>query len=341
MICSRPDCSLAGQEQPESAFHLDKRRGVPRATCKECSNRGKRASRQRRASTPPPHGPLASQDLHDIHIEGVEPVRVNGRSVSNGQGRVRTIAILPDAHVPEHDRLAWDAVRQWIREHQPDQIVILGDFLEMASVSQHGGSADLVRLESDLAAGNKALDELQADAPLAEIWFFEGNHCTRLNRFLLSFAPALYGSLSVEKGLRLEERGIRWIPETQQPVALGSLDLIHGHQMLGSGGAYPGRKLVDTYGRPGRTVVCGHWHRPQTITRPGHPDFGGYSCGVVLGCLRTIGRAEVTWTRGQATGWVHQFAVAYVRGESASLFPVTITRGTFFWEGEMYCGARE
>ena len=231
-------------------------------------------------------------------------------------------------------------MRLWIREHQPDRIIILGDFMELASVSQHGGSADLVRLESDLAAGNKALDDLRADAPLAEISYFEGNHETRLNRFVLAFAPALYGSLSVEKGLRLDERGIRWVPEDKQPVALGSLDIIHGHQVPG-GGLYHARKLVDIYGRPGRTVVCGHYHRPQTITRPGHPDYGGYSCGVALGCLRTIARSEVLWTHGKATGWVHQFAVAYVRGERSDLYPITLTNGAFAWGGKLYCGSPE
>ena len=342
MKCRRPDCGLAGQEQPVGAFHVDKRRGRRRTTCKECSKRAKQESRNRRApSGPPPvsvsNGQPQNADACDFEIEIDD--RPSARPA--GGGRLRTIAILPDAHVPEHDRLAWSAVRQWIRESQPDEIIILGDFLELASVSMHGGSADLVRLETDIAAGNKALDELRSDAPLAETVFMEGNHETRLNRFLFSFAPALYGSLSVEKGLRLEERGIRWVPEDQQPIARGSLDLIHGQQMPGMGGLYHARKLIDTYGRPGRTVVCGHYHRPQTLTKPGHPDFGGYECGVALGCLRTIGRSEVKWTHGQATGWVHQFGVAYVQGARADLYPVTITRGAFVWAGQAYHGVRE
>ncbi len=143
-----------------------------------------------------------------------------------------SLIVLSDVHVPEHDRKVWATSLEIIRDVQPDEIVLLGDFLEMSSVSQHGG-AELEKLTEDFDAGKQALKQLrEAAGDDCRITYLEGNHESRLTRFLMSKAPSLRDSLSYEIGLGLAGLNIEWVPEYKQPITRGDLDLTHGHQDL-------------------------------------------------------------------------------------------------------------
>lgn len=249
-------------------------------------------------------------------------------------GPLRTIAILCDVHVPEHDRRAWACALSVLREARPTEVILAGDFLELASVSQHGG-ADLVALDSDLAAGRRALIDLRdAVGPDATITYLEGNHETRLARFLATRAPSVAGSLSLPEGLRLAESGVRWVPESAQPIERGALRVYHGHQ------DFPGRtipqhhaaRVAQLRGRRGTVTAYGHTHLPQTASGRGEEA----AVAVGLGCLRTL---SPSWLHGYAAGWRHGFGLAYVRPSGAvDLYPVAIQHGAAAWAGKLYVG---
>lgn len=250
-------------------------------------------------------------------------------------GPLRTIAILCDVHVPEHDRRAWACALSVLREARPTEVILAGDFLELASVSQHGG-ADLVALDSDLAAGRRALAELRdAVGPDATLTYLEGNHETRLARFLATRAPSVAGSLSLPEGLQLAELGVRWVAESAQPIERGALRVYHGHQ------DFPGRaipqhhaaRVAQLRGRRGTTLAYGHTHLPQTAS--GRGEDAGVAVG--LGCLRTL---SPSWLHGYAAGWRHGFGLAYLRPSGAvDLYPVAIQHGAAAYAGKLYVGA--
>lgn len=246
--------------------------------------------------------------------------------------RMRTLVVLSDVHVPEHDRRVWATSMDLLKDIKPHEVVLLGDFLEMASVSMHGG-AELERLTDDFMAGKQALKEIrEAVGADCRITYLEGNHESRLSRYLAAKAPSLVESLSCEMGLGLKEMDVEWVPEGKQPVSRGDLDLTHGHQDLRERPSkHHSSKMAEVYGRPGRTVLYGHTHKPQTFTRPA---VGGYVTAVGMGCARTL---TPGWLHGAQAGWVHQIAVVYITPAGrVTIYPITFHHGQAVWNGTLY-----
>lgn len=252
-----------------------------------------------------------------------------------GENQCSRIVVLSDMHFPEHDRAVWATTQEIIKSVKPDEVILLGDFLEMGSVSQHGGG-DLEKLTEDFMSGKAALKQLrEAVGDDCRITYLEGNHESRLSRFIMAKAPSLKDSLSYEVGLDLKALNVDWVPEYKQPIHRGDLDLTHGHQDLRERPSkYHAAKMADVYGRPGRTVLYGHTHKPQTFTRP---TVGGHATAVGMGCGRTL---TPGWLHGAQAGWVHQIAVVYLtEAGRPHIYPITFQHGQAMWQGTLF-GAR-
>ena len=183
-------------------------------------------------------------------------------------------------------------------------------------MSQHG-DANLARLTDDFAAGNALLDELAAD----KITYLEGNHETRLSRFL---SPSLSAALSIVGGLRLRERGIEYIAEGEQPIKRGNLFALHGHQIFPRMiPKYHAPKVADTYGKMGSHIVYGHAHRPQSYSRIAAEPATATSSA----CLRT---RDPAWLHGQRAGWEHGIVTARIKKGIAHVRAIPIIDGRFF-----------
>ena len=256
----------------------------------------------------------------------------NRRAQVATEKKRNTIVVLSDVHVPEHDRKVWATSLELIRDIEPGEIILLGDFLEMSSVSQHGG-AELEKLTEDFSAGKQALKQLrEVVGEDCKITYLEGNHESRLTRFLMSKAPSLRDSLSYQIGLELDSLGVEWVPEHRQPVTRGDIDFTHGHQDLRERPSkFHSGKMAEVYGRPERTVMYGHTHKPQVFTRP---TVGGHATAIGLGCARTL---QPGWLHGAQAGWVHQIAVVYLSDAGRSyVYPATFRHGQTMWNGRLY-----
>ncbi len=244
----------------------------------------------------------------------------------------RILVVLSDVHVPENDKRVWACIMSLLRDIKPGEVILLGDFLEMGSVSMHGG-AEEARLAEDFAAGKEALKALrEAVGDGCRITYLEGNHESRLSRYLAAKAPSLIESLSCEVGMGLKDLDVEWVPEGKQPVSRGDLDLTHGHQDLRERPSkFHSGKMAEVYGRPGRTILYGHTHKPQTFTRPA---VGGVATAIGMGCARTL---TPGWLHGAQAGWVHQIAVIYLSDAGRPyIYPVTFVHGQTIWNGKLY-----
>lgn len=246
-------------------------------------------------------------------------------------GPLHSGVILCDVHYEERDKPAWGAVLAYLADQPPDEIVIAGDFLELASCSSHPGATTESDLREDLTRGREGIAEMRRAAPLASIVYMEGNHETRLLRWLRSNAPALLGSLSVEAGLDLARLGILYVPEDKQPIERGNLRILHGHQAMGKfPPRYHAARVAELYGRHGTVTVYGHTHKPQSIQRVGDE----VARGVGLGCLRML---HPGWLHGSPAGWEHGFGIFYARPDGVTdLYSVAIREGRFAWAGKVY-----
>lgn len=246
--------------------------------------------------------------------------------------------VLSDVHIPEHDRSFWRAALLWIKDNRPSEIILSGDFAELASVSQHGG-ANEQKLIDDLTSIKQALDQLrEAAGQSCTITYLEGNHESRLPRALASWAPTFTGAIDLPGMLELEKRNIEWVPEYKQPVHRGLLRVLHGHQVLGKyGPKHHAAKAADVYGSsPYCEILYGHVHAAQQFSKA---VAGGYISASSVGCGRTIGSDQVRWLAGREAGWHHGFAVAYVTSTLAQLYNIKVRDGRFVWNGKLYDGS--
>jgi hypothetical protein len=159
----------------------------------------------------------------------------------------------------------------------PDEIVLLGDIINCAGtfskwhrvhISEHSYT-----YENDIAAGNDFLDELKKAAPRATIYYIQGNHEARVNkwaaanfeeRYLAQMAIDAFGERSA---LHLDARGISYFANDEchmglyKPgiIILGKCGFMHGY---GGGKHVAEKHLIDV----GMNIVHGHNHREQSHT---------------------------------------------------------------------------
>lgn len=240
--------------------------------------------------------------------------------------RPRLIAWASDIHVPEHDEPAVRAFLAWVRDAQPDEVILGGDILELGSCSEHGGVANPPALIDDVKAGRKFLAELREAAPNAVLTYLEGNHETRLKRVVVHKLATFHGAVDIPNLLDFASLKIAWVPWGKY-VQRGKLRFVHG---LYAGEHHAAQHLR----RFGFSVVYGHTHRAQVWTRATADLEMQGAFG--MPSLRTL---DPEWTAGGPTGWGHGFGAIYVLPDgSFTPYLVIITRGTFVWAGKLYDG---
>lgn len=218
---------------------------------------------------------------------------------------MQPIHIIPDTHIPFHDKAAWALNLKVIRERQPKTLIIMGDFADFYSINGHGVDPkhrDL-RLKDEVGAVNTCLDQLDAAVPNAARYFIQGNHEWRLDRYIQDRAAKLHGMLTTEKSFRLRKRGWHYTPYHQH-IKIGSVFYTHD---TGKAGANAHRQAERAFSD---NAVIGHTHR-MALEISGNARGKPHVCGM-FGWLGDINAAEYMhlinarrdWTLGFGTGWM-------------------------------------
>lgn len=235
------------------------------------------------------------------------------------------VLVLPDMQIYAiNDDIAgldletWRAVLKYIDDYKWDEVIILGDFLDFNCISHH--NKDLPRLThgqsvtSDYRAGNKILDQLQKAAEGAKITLLEGNHEYRYER-LTDALPVFEGLMDVEDGLRLKERGIKYVRAWSKGdvYEIGKANFIHGLYI----NEFHAKKHVMQFGT---NIFYGHTHDVQSysqILRGDNKTIVGQS----LGCLCVY---DLPYMRGRPSKWQQAFGVFHFLPDG--FFNYTVTR---------------
>lgn len=169
--------------------------------------------------------------------------------------------IIPDCHIPYHDRKAFKLLKKVILDlkKQIDELVILGDFVDFYWVSSHQKDPRvLLTLMDEVEEANQILDWIDEHLPQTKKVFLEGNHETRLERYLLQSAPALFGVTESRTLLKLNLRpNWQFVPfgPNQRHQVLGS-SLIARH-------CPPANNPKLCAQRAGCSLIYGHIHRSE------------------------------------------------------------------------------
>ena len=167
--------------------------------------------------------------------------------------------VIPDTHVPFHDRKAWALCLKVIRETQPSRVVLLGDFADCLAVSHFPKSPSRAAgLGAEIASVNVELDALQEAAGKAEVIYLSGNHEWRLERYLVQKAPELFDIVEVSALMRVKQRGWKWVPYKHH-ITIGKVAYAHD---IG----YSGKSaVVQSLASFGGNIIFGHVHRSGIV----------------------------------------------------------------------------
>lgn len=245
------------------------------------------------------------------------------------------VLIVPDVHVPNHDRRAWKLLMDVCRSVKFDHVVVLGDFIDNDAVSLHEPHKVRARnLKRELAAGADALNELWAATHQASHTYCEGNHETRLQRYIARKAPELEGLLSVKQSLLGNSNAgagdlWRWVPYNES-VRLGKVNFTHD---VGEAGLNAHRGAAKAFMS---SAIIGHTHR-MSYEVTGRVD-GAPVLGAMFGWLGDYRRVDYQH-RAKAKQWPLGFGTGvFGHGGVIHVQPVPIINYTCCVYGDLHVG---
>lgn len=234
--------------------------------------------------------------------------------------------VLSDQHIPFQDPVIEDLSIDFLAEHQPKVIHLLGDVLDFYSLSSFDKDPQRREtLQDELDGATRYFKRLRKVCPKARIIYSEGNHENRLRRYLWSQARALSNlrTLSFEELLGLKEFNIEWV-DASAPYRMGHLLFIHGELVRRASGA-SAKGHMDKFGC---NVIHGHTHRLGAHYHRTYDDMMG---AWENGCLCTLDPEYATcpdWQNGWSVVWFH--------GDMFNVEQVCVVNAQYVYHGKVY-----
>jgi hypothetical protein len=203
--------------------------------------------------------------------------------------------IMPDLQLPYVDEKALSVALQVIQDVKPDQIIFIGDTLDLSAWSKYVQRPEF----ADATRGSfiqlyELLFGLRADNRHAEIIVLEGNHEARMDKDLLINAQHAHGLkkvtepegwpvMSVPNLCDFESIDIQYIPgyPANRFWLNERLQIIHGD--LARPNAKSAKAVVN---RERVSTIFGHTHRRESATATSQDYHGGKQHSTYnIGCL--------------------------------------------------------
>lgn len=205
---------------------------------------------------------------------------------------------------PIHDERALQVGQMLCKDIQPDEIINLGDTVDLAALSRFSPDSDHFHrtLGPSFQRVHDYYAQLRADNPWAKITEVDSNHNTRLKSFVLKYAPAMYGlQRAGEEGeypvlsypflANLGKLGVDWVSgygaaEYIYGAEYGTPPIIfkHGNSAVSNGST----ASKESKENPDVNVVRGHTHRQEAHYRTNRA--GNYLASIIVGvACRTTG----------------------------------------------------
>ena len=242
---------------------------------------------------------------------------------------LQSILIVPDTHVPFHDKRAWELMMKVGKDLKPSVVVVVGDFLDCYSVSSHSKDPSRVlRMPEEIAEGKAKLRDLVGLKPSRKI-YIAGNHEDRLRRYLQDKAPELFGVVDIPGLLELPKDKWEYIPY-QSAVKIGKVHFTHD---VGNSGRYSTQKALDIFQG---SVVVGHSHRLSYVVE-GNAK-GEMKVGAQFGWLGDSSKIDYLHQVKVKTNWALGFGIGYVEDKTGTVYltPVPIVQYKCVVAGKLY-----
>ena len=229
--------------------------------------------------------------------------------------------IMNDFHLYFHSTPAIKIALNEAKLANIDKIIINGDLLDLGGVGRWTRRPDRVIIKDEIEIGKEFFNQLRKMFPTQVIIYKEGNHDSRLEKYIWERCPELYGiqQLSLGELLDLKKHNVKTIASMQLMKA-GDLWIAHGHEFMGgSGGENVALKMLK---KVNRNIIFGHFHVPQETFQSNPIDDKNHAAWSV-GCL-----CQLKPSYHPHNNWGHGFAfVQHYKGGSFSVDNKKIING--------------
>lgn len=216
----------------------------------------------------------------------------------------KRVLVLSDLHIPFVDEAAVLASLQYGDKFAPDAVLFNGDLGDFYQVSRFDKDPTVPKIKHELECIRQTLTHIRARYPRAKLFWKFGNHCERLDKYLMLNAPELFDIPEIRYAwyapAGITENRVTVIDD-QRKVMLGKLIVLHGHE-LQRGFTSPVNPARGAFLKTNASVLVGHHHRQSD-----HDEYtldGRTIVARSTGCLcdRTPPYARTAkWTHGFAT----------------------------------------
>lgn len=245
-----------------------------------------------------------------------------------------------DYHCPDQNEKAIHALCAFIREFRPNFFHINGDFVNFSSVSKYDQDPHFVTgLRSEVKACRELLDRIvkvvRSSNPKVKIYWEEGNHETRLIKYLLRNASQLANLeiddediVSIPHIFKLKKLGITWIPAGVKLHIQKELIVEHGDKVKKRAGD-TAKFMLDDRNVSG---VSGHTHRLAVHYRKTYRKLDFW---IETGCLCNL---HPTPSYVASPDWQNGFAIGIYDPSTKIMHPmaIPILNDTFMYGGKLY-----
>lgn len=242
-----------------------------------------------------------------------------------------TYLLLGCVHVPGHNHAMLEGILKLIPEIKPQGLILMGDFLDLNSLSGHDrGRFTAIKgltLDQEYKDGNGVLDRLLAELPKeADKVYLYGNHEDRWNRYMSDMQNAKTPLPSPTEALHLKERGFsvfeRW---SSDYITLGNhLEVLHGQYY----NTHCAKQHIDKFRG---SVAFVHTHRIQMYVE-------GKTAGFNIGWGGDVNHPFFNYAeRGTKNQWQNGFALCTI-DEKGDYFMQQIFchNNKFYYNGKAY-----
>lgn len=243
---------------------------------------------------------------------------------------VERAVFVNDLHVPFQDERAVNTALEFIDHWRPHHLFLVGDILDCAQVSRYDQDPKrLLDFQKDLDQGKIILAAFrQAVGPEANILYFEGNHETRLWRYLMRHPEiASLEALKFPNLLDLASRNIQWVPADQNYFFHDFL-ITHGTQVR-KHACYSAKAEFEKAGVSG---LSGHTHRVGSYRKH---NLAGDFIWFENGCLCDLHPSYVL-----NPDWQHCLAIGqFVRDDNRfQVDQLQMPKGKLLYDGRLFRG---
>lgn len=237
-----------------------------------------------------------------------------------------------DMQFPYADKKAIALLYEFLRDEQPNTIILNGDIIDFYPLSDYDRSPFLrADLENELKHTRDFLLNLKTICPNAQIKIVEGNHEFRLKKYLFRRAPDLAPLLTLEKILGLDALGIEYYGIDKEKAKYVDNFIEHegflvGHfNKVNQHSAYTAKAILEKYNK---NIIQSHTHRAGAYYKR---SYTGVLEAYEIGSLCSQAPHYNTFPN-----WQLGFALLLSEKNHKDFYQIIIKNNKFIWKDKLY-----